>query len=71
MAATLFCYDFVKLVQSLLQRLFLGKLEKIIQSVAGIKKTHDTRSVPNFLRLLGLFHNRVPVLLTKMAKRMG
>ena len=36
-----------------------------LQSVAGIKKTHGTRSVPDFLRFLGLFHNQVPAFLSK------
>jgi hypothetical protein len=36
-----------------------------LQSVAAIKKTHGTRSVPDFLRFLGLFHNQVPAFLSK------
>jgi hypothetical protein len=38
---------------------------KNIQSVAGIKKTHGTRLVPDFLRFLGLFRNQVPAFLSK------
>ena len=41
-----------------------------VQLVAGIKKTHGTRSVPDFLRFPGLFHNPVPLFLTNFLTRL-
>ena len=47
-----------------------NKANFTVQSVAGIKKTHGTRSVPDFLRFLRLFHNPVPVFLTNFLTRL-
>ena len=41
-----------------------------VQLVAGIKKTHGTRSVPDFLRFPGLSHNPVPLFLTNFLTRL-